>query len=65
MSNLHKCINELYDQNKSRSWGNAISECYENEQDEFWVENGEYDTEVNFCPFCGKESPKHIEYEAV
>lgn len=33
--------------------GPAIQDCTENEDGELWAGNGEYDTQVNFCPACG------------
>jgi hypothetical protein len=41
----------------ARLYGEAISECYE-EDGIFWVGNREYETAVNYCPFCGMKAPK-------
>jgi hypothetical protein len=38
-------------------YGNAIDDCTENEKGEFWVGNGEYGSQVNFCPICGAKAP--------
>ena len=37
--------------------GHAIDQCREEDDGEFWAGNGEYATQVRFCPFCGAESP--------
>jgi hypothetical protein len=41
--------------------GSAVDDCYENDAGEFWVGNGEYASQVNFCPVCGAKAPKQIE----
>lgn len=33
--------------------GDAVTKCAEMETGELWVSNGEYASQVNFCPFCG------------
>lgn len=41
---------------KNFSWGEAgpaIVSCKEDESGELWVSNGEYATQVDFCPGCG------------
>ena len=43
----------------SDNYGPAITECWE-EDDELWVGNGEYYSQVNFCPFCGYKVSKSI-----
>ena len=40
----------------SASYGNAIDECREDDQGRFWVGNGEYSSQVNYCPFCGHKA---------
>ena len=35
------------------SYGYAIDYCSEDEQGRFWVGNGEYYSQVKFCPECG------------
>jgi hypothetical protein len=45
----------------SDGWGIAIDECYENNREEFWVTNGEYGSQVNYCPYCGAKAPVQIE----
>ena len=51
---LHHCKGHDF---PSGFYGSAIHECIEDENGEFWVDNGEYATQVNFCPFCGEEAP--------
>jgi hypothetical protein len=41
-----------------RQYGNAISYCFEDVDGKLFVENGEYENQVNFCPFCGYKA-KH------
>lgn len=38
-----------------RMHGNAYDTCYE-QDDKLWVTNGEYESQVNFCPFCGEKA---------
>jgi len=40
-------------------WGQAILNCRE-EDGQFWVENGEYSSQVNYCPFCGAKAPEQV-----
>ena len=28
---------------------------------QFWVGNGEYGSQVNFCPYCGAKAPVQVE----
>lgn len=51
---------------KSDAYGAAVTECWEAPQKgqkkelrgTFWVGNGEYWTQVSFCPNCGAEAPR-------
>lgn len=36
--------------------GQAITRCLER-HGEFWVENDEYMSQVNYCPYCGAKAP--------
>lgn len=45
---------------KARCYGVAIDHCTEDDEGIFWAGNGEYRSQVNFCPFCGKEAPVAI-----
>lgn len=37
---------------KVRCYGAAFDHCKEDIEGVFWVSNGEYSSQVNFCPFC-------------
>ena len=37
----------------SDGYGAAINSCSEIEEGELWVDNGEYASQVNYCPYCG------------
>ena len=43
------------------AYGNAIAECFELDNGQFWVGNGEYESQVNYCPFCGVSAPKKVD----
>lgn len=38
-------------------YGEAIDSCHELDDGTFWVGNGEYSSQVNFCPYCGAAAP--------
>jgi len=40
--------------------GPAIDYCYEEEDGSLWAGNGEYESQVNFCPFCGKKAKRQM-----
>ena len=46
-----------------RGFGPAILRCYEDEQGRLWVTNDEYESQVNFCPFCGYQAKNQVNYE--
>ena len=35
------------------SYGAAVDHCYEDDKGRLWVSNGEYTSQVKFCPECG------------
>ncbi len=39
------------------AYGAAVDACWECEEGHFWVGNGEYQNQVDFCPFCGTKAP--------
>lgn len=41
--------------------GAAIDYCYEDDRGKLIVENGEYDSEVNYCPMCGYKAKVEAE----
>ncbi len=49
---LHHCEKDY----KSAAYGHAIDCCSEDENGYFWVGNGEYANQVNYCPFCGAKA---------
>lgn len=48
---------------KSHGYGAAIDECIEDLDGRLFVSNGEYGSQVNFCPVCGYKAKKTIEEE--
>ena len=38
-------------------YGTAIDGCEEDLKGRFWVGNGEYGSQVFFCPYCGAKAP--------
>jgi hypothetical protein len=56
MSTTHQCDGAL----PENSYGAAIEDCSENENGELWVGNGEYESQVNFCPYCGFKAPVQL-----
>lgn len=53
MSELHHCAGTVNRDGTPKGYGEAIGTCWENSNGELWVDNGEYDSRVNFCPYCG------------
>lgn len=45
-------------------WANAYDEVIEDEEEHFFVTNGEYSAFANFCPICGVKAPKPIPVKA-
>lgn len=39
------------------AYGPAIEHCLERDDGTFWAGNGEYDSQVAYCPFCGARAP--------
>lgn len=55
--NAHHCkLNSPYE-----AYGVAIEDVYEDDEGRFWAGNGEYGSQVNYCPVCGTKAPKQIE----
>ena len=53
----HQCeLNSPY-----QAYGVAIEDVYEDDEGRFWAGNGEYGSQVNYCPVCGTKAPKQIE----
>jgi hypothetical protein len=53
----HEC--SLYDGGPNYdcgTFGHAIEGCYEKEDGTLWAGNGEYESQVSFCPYCGYQA---------
>jgi len=46
---------------KQHLYGSAIDACFEDHDGYLFVANGEYGSQVNFCPMCGYEAKLKIE----
>lgn len=62
---LHSCrsLEEPYHANgRDKRWqyGAAIETCSEYDDGTLWVDNEEYGSPVNFCPFCGYKAKVSI-----
>jgi len=55
----HYCT--MPNESKDYAYGNAISECMQEEDGTLTAGNGEYYSQVNFCPICGYEAKVKIE----
>lgn len=44
--------------------GPAVDNCYEDETG-MWVGNGEYESRVNYCPYCGAAARQQIPKEEI
>jgi hypothetical protein len=44
-------------------WGIAIDYTRIDKEGKMWVGNGEYETQVNYCPFTGTQAPKQMKVE--
>ncbi len=53
---FHYC--EIF--SKHHLYGPAIDECFEDIDGYLFVCNGEYGSQVNFCPICGYKAKKFI-----
>jgi len=47
------------------SFGTAISYTIIDEDGKMWVGNGEYESQVNFCPMTGKKAPTQLKVAEV
>ena len=54
----HECNGDNYPE---CMYGPAIGWCIEYPAGEFWVSNGEYASQVNYCPYCGTKAPIQVE----
>jgi hypothetical protein len=49
---MHKCEGHF----PHDGYGEAIDSCYANEVGEMWAGNGEYGSQVCYCPYCGEKA---------
>jgi hypothetical protein len=54
--NKHDC--EL--DSPEKAYGDAVTWCLEEKDGTFWVGNGEYSSQVNYCPVCGTKAPTQV-----
>ncbi len=54
--NFHECEIPY----KKHLFGAAITTCMEDMDGFLFVDNGEYGSQVNFCPMCGYEAKNKI-----
>ena len=52
----HNCDYE-YKGIPTEAYGMAADLCTEDDNGKFWISNGEYCNQVNYCPFCGVKAP--------
>jgi hypothetical protein len=56
--NAHVCDLENADY---MLFGCALTTCAEDDEGKLWADNGEYGSQVNFCPVCGYEAKVKVE----
>lgn len=59
--NIHHCIGWLPQYKGLGSCGEAIGHCFE-DNDRLFVDNSEYTSQVNYCPYCGYEAKEKVKY---
>ena len=57
-NNVHRC--HMPKGAKNAIYGDAITDCWEDKKGLLWVDNDEYGSQVNFCPYCGYEAKVKI-----
>jgi hypothetical protein len=57
----HYCKRVMYGGLGTDLYGSAIEDCREDDAGRLWVDNGEYATQVNFCPYCGYPAKIQVE----
>lgn len=62
MTLLHKCRKELPTDEK-HGYGSAITSCWELQDGTLHVDNEEYHSQVDYCPWCGYEAKVKVKYE--
>lgn len=46
-----------------KSWGPSVEYVRVDESGKMWIGNGEYESQVNFCPFTGTPAPVQMKVE--
>jgi len=60
LHHIHGIPDQDYDE-ETRQWhGEAFTTCYMYESGKMYIDNGEYCSQVNFCPLCGLEAKVKI-----
>jgi predicted aspartyl protease len=58
---MHECKPKYAEREETRDgYREAITQCHEDEDGRFWVDNEVNGSQVNFCPFCGGKAPSQI-----
>jgi len=52
----HECTGESTGELLRGGYGSSITYCTEDNKGRLWAGNGEYESVVNFCPYCGMEA---------
>ena len=52
----HLCVAPKRAEGERGEWGEAVEFCQEAPNGTFFVANVEYESKVDFCPFCGEKS---------
>jgi DNA-directed RNA polymerase subunit RPC12/RpoP len=52
---LHNCETG-FGKARDAAYGPAIYRCWEDGEGILWVDNDEYASQVNYCPYCGYEA---------
>lgn len=58
MKDTHKCI--VPKKAERSAYGHAVESFFIND-DKLFADNGEYCTQINYCPFCGEKATVQIE----
>ena len=54
----HFCLAPKRAEGERGEWGDAVDYCQEAPDGTFFVANREYESKVEYCPFCGEKSKK-------
>ena len=63
---LHDCsIHDLEDEwGECILYGGAVFECLEGIDGKLFVNNGEYGSRVNYCPYCGYKAKNQMKMKS-